>query len=59
MIHKLARLIILTIFLFIIAVFCTVGYGFYKVSNGFDFSHGLSGMVHFIWTGKPLPPDEE
>lgn len=58
MFFAITRLIILVIFVFIISMFGLAGYGVYKVSNGIDFTHGLSGVVHHVWTGKPLPADE-
>lgn len=58
MIFYLARLIILAVFMFIISMFGLAGYGVYKASNGLDFNHGLSGVVHHVWTGKPLPADD-
>jgi hypothetical protein len=29
-----------------------VGYGVYRVSNGLDFDHGISGVFHHLWTGN-------
>ncbi len=38
----------------ILTFWIAVGYGGYKIYQNVDFSHGLQGVVHQVWTGDKL-----
>lgn len=38
----------------ILAFWIAIGYGGYKIYQNVDFSHGLQGAIHQVWTGDKL-----